>query len=179
MIKVPWKHAFYVGGFLAALCGVLGLVIAGGDLLTRNTIAANKVKKEQDGLRKVYGDNAEFSEAVEVKDDVYASIGKYWTVKIQGDEVGRVYSTSGTNSYGTVSLLVGVNKNYSLGNIVVLENTESYAATLEEKYLDVYKNAEDKESVVDNVKCGATFGASMCRDMIKAAQNHYKGGDAK
>lgn len=176
-MKISWKHAFYVGGFLAALCGVLGLVIAGGDLLTKDTIARNRIEKEQNGLKKVFGENVTYSEATEIKDENRASLQKYWTVSVDSKEVGRVYATSATNSYGTVSLLVGVYSDFSLGNVVALENTESYAATLEEGYLEPYAASEDKENAVNTVKCGATYGATMCRDMIVSARDHYKGGN--
>ena len=173
-MKISWKHAFYVGGFLAALCGVLGLVIAGGDMLTRDTIAKNKIQKEQNGLKKVFGENATYGEAKEIKNS--PTLQKYWTVEVENQEIGRVYATSNSNAYGTVSLLVGIGSDFSLGNIITLENTESYASTLEEKYLDVYASSSDKEAAVEQVKCGATFGATMCRDMIRAAQAHYQGG---
>ena len=174
-MKISWRHAFYVGGFLAILSGVMGLVIAGGDLLTRDTIAKNKIEKEQNGLKKVFGENVTFGEATSVPENEI--LQKYWTVAVNDAEIGRVYSTSAKNAYGTVSLLVGVNKDYSLGNIVVLENSESYAATLEENYLDVYAKSEDKETAVLAVKCGATEGAKICRNMILAARDHYKGGE--
>ena len=176
-MKVSWKHAFAVGGFLAALCGVLGLAIAGGNLLTKDTIAANKNRREESGLKKVYGDAASYGEAIQIKENEFPTLTKYWTVKVNEEVVGRVYATSDTNAYGTVSLLVGINANFSLGNIITLENTESYATTLQEGYLDVIDQAEDKLAAVAEVKCGATFGAKMCRDMILIAQAHYKGGE--
>ena len=175
-MKISWKRAFYVGGFLALLCGVLGLAIAGGDLLTKETIASNKIKKETEGLRKVFGDNCAYGEAVAVKDENYPYISKYWTVRNENQDLGRVYAVSGSNAYGDVSLLVGITNDYSLGNVVTLENTESYAATLEDGYLIPYGKASDKEKAVEEVKCGATYGAKLCRDMIRSAQSHYKEG---
>ena len=76
-----------------------------------------------------------------------------------------------------MSLLVGIYSDFSLGNIYVLENTESYATTLQDGYLTPYIQAEDKEAVIDNVRCGATYGAKLCRDLILTARNHYKGGN--
>ena len=175
-MKISWKHAFYVGGFLAGLCGVLGLVIAGGDLLTRDTIAKNKIQKEISSLKKVYGENADYGEAIELSEPQYASLKKYWTVSVNNEVVGRVYSTTNTNSYGTVSLLVGINLDYSYGNVITLENTESYATTLQEEYLDKVEAAEDKDYALTQVKCGATSGAKMCREMIESAKQHYQGG---
>ena len=173
-MKVSWKRCFIVGGFLAGLCGVLALAIAGGDLLTRETIAKNKAAKEESGLKKVFP-GAVAENPTEINEGY---LQKYWTVKNDEGILGRVYSTFGKNAYGNVGLLVGVYSDFTLGNIVTLENTESYGTTLEDGYLDPYAKAEDKEAVVDQVTCGATYGAKLCRDMIRAAQNHYKGGQA-
>ena len=173
-MKISWPHAFKVGGFLAGLCAILALAIAGGDLITRDIIAKNKLEKENSGLKKVFP-NGQIGEAVEVRDGY---LQKYWTVKSGEEELGRVYSTFGKNAYGDVSLLVGVYSDFTLGNIVTLENTESYGATLEEGYLEPYAAATNKEEAVEKVNCGATYGAKLCRDMILAAKQHYEGGQA-
>lgn len=171
-MKISWKRAFGVGGFLAGLCAVLALSIAGADIITKDIIAKNKIEKENAGLKKVFA-SGEYGEAKTLGEGY---LQKYWTVTSSNEELGRVYSASGKNAYGNVSLLVGIYADFSLGNIVVLENTESYGQTLEDGYLEPYQNATDKEAVVDQVNCGATYGAKLCRDMIRAAQEHYKGG---
>lgn len=173
-MKLSWKRAFMVGGFLAGLCGVLALGIAGVDLLTRDTIAKNKLEKEQAGLKTIFGAEAKIGEAVELNEAKYPSLKKYWTVDIPNEGEGRIYSASSRNGYGDVSLLIGVYADFSLGNISVLENTESYAQTLNDNYLEPYMSAEDKEKAAEEVKCGATFGAKMCRDMMKEASAHFR-----
>lgn len=175
-MKISWKRVFAVGGFLAGLCGVLGLLIAGGDLLTKDTIAKNKIEKESKGLRKIFGEEATYGEAVAVTDETRPTLQKYWTVQLGGTELGRVYSASGKNAYGDVSLLIGIYADYSLGTIYVLENTESYGTTLQENYLDVYDASDNKEEAVEQVSCGATYGAKLCREMILASKSHYEGG---
>lgn len=179
-MKVSWKKAFGIGGFLAVLCGTLAAAIAGVDLLTRGRIEEAKAEKEQNGLRHVFV-NAEFSEPVSIQDGEYPQLLKYYTVTAANDSskvVGRVYSAHGRNGYGEVGLLVGVYKDFSLGNIYVLENTQSYGPTLGDGYLDPYNEAMDKEEAVEAVHCGATFGAKLCRELIRQSQNHYKGGKA-
>lgn len=173
-MKVSWKRAFYVGGFLALLCGGLGLIIAGGDMITRDRIAQNEIEKEKSGLSKVFGSGCDYGEATSINDESWPTLKKFWTVKDGEKILGRVYAASGTNAYGDVSLLVGINADYSLGQISVLKNTESYATTLEDGYLIPYQQAEDKASIVTQVNCGATYGAKMCRDMILSAKTHYQ-----
>lgn len=171
-MKVSWKRAFYVGGFLAGLCAVLGLAIAGGDLLTRDRIAKNKADKEMAGLRSIFGEGALIGESVTIEDADFPTLKKYWPVTMAEDS-GRIYSASDTNAYGDISLLIGVYSDLSLGEIAVLENTESYAGALNDDYFEPYASAEDKDAAADNVKCGATFGAKMARNMMRSAQEHY------
>ncbi len=176
-MKIEWKKAFGVAGFLGGLCAVLALAIAGTDLLTKDRIAKNAAEKEANGLRQVFSlEGLEFSEAVEVNDDDFPTLKKYYTVTLNDAEYGRVYSTAGKNAYGDVALLVGLQADYSLSRIYVLTNTESYGPTLKDEYLDPYNEAEDKESAVTEVKCGATYGAKLCRDMILESKAHYLGG---
>ena len=177
-MKISWKRAFGVGGFLAGLCGVLALAIAGTDLLTRDTIARNKLEKEQNGLRKIFGGDANYGEATPLEDAEHPTLVKYWTVQENEKTLGRVYSAKGKNAYGEVALLIGVYSDFTLGNIVAIENTESYGQTLEDGYLLPYSQSNDKESAVEKVNCGATYGAKLCREMILAAKSHYQGGQA-
>ncbi len=176
-MKKYMKKAFLAGGVLAGLCGVMAAVIVGADFLTRDTIAKNNLEKEKSGLRKVFGPDAVYGEATEVSGVQY--VEKYWTVTVDEVEVGRVYRGSGKNGYGDITLLYGVNLDYSLGMVVTLVNTESYGTTLKENYLDPLSSAEDPDAAVDNVKCGATYGAKLCRSIIRAGQAHYKEGGSK
>ena len=174
-MTLSWKRAFGVGGFLAGLCAVLALAIAGGHLATKERIARNKIEKENSSLALVFGAEATYSAAVEIQDGNYPTLKKYWTVALPGDPLAaRVYSASNKNGYGTVSLLVGVYGDFRLGNIAILENSESFGPMLEEGYFEPYLAATDKEAAVEQVKCGATEGAKMTRDMIRMAQRHFR-----
>ena len=175
-MKKYMKKAFLAGGVLAGLCGVMAVAIVGADFLTRDTIAANNLAKENAGLRKVYGDSYTYSEAVSVSDSNYSYVEKYWTVTDGNAVIGRVYRGSGRNGYGEVTLLYGINADFTLAMVVTITNTESYGTTLKENYLDPLASAEDKDAAVQQVKCGATEGAKLCRAIILDGQRHYKDG---
>lgn len=170
-MKLDWKNGIKITLVLTAIASSAALLICGANAITAETIASNKIKKEKEGLAKVFGEGAIFGEAVSIDNDSHLT--KYWPVAI-GFEEARVYAASGSNSYGDISLLIGIYSDYSLGEMAILENTESYGALLEEKYIDAYKTAEDKEGALDSVKCGATYGATLIRNMVKEAVEHYK-----
>ena len=170
------KKAFLAGAVLAGLCGVMAVAIVGADFLTRGVIARNNEAKEQEGLRKVYGDSYAYGEAVAVSDSSYSHLEKYWNVTNGNEVIGRVYRGSGRNGYGEVTLLYGISVDFTLYNVVTITNTESYGTTLKENYLDPLSSAEDKDAQLEKIKCGATEGAKLCRAIILDGQKHYKEG---
>lgn len=175
-MKLSYGQAFKTGLLLASIAGISALLLSGLNRLTAPKITQNRLEKEAKGLRVIFGENALYDEAVEVKES--KAIEKYWPVTLENHESARVYSVSGTNSYGNVGLLVGVYGDFSLGTIYVLENTESYASTLQDEYIAKYIASEDKETAIDNVSCGATYGAKLVRSLILSAKEHFEGGNA-
>ena len=174
-MKIDWKSSFKIAGILTAIASVGAISIALTNVLTEPIIKENRALREQNGLKKVFGENAQFGEKVELKESDYPYLQSFYSVTLS-DSTGRVYSTKGTNSYGDVALLVGLNADYTIYNIVVMENTESYATTLNEGYLIPLIKSNDKETALDSVKCGATYGAKLVRDMVNQAKDHYKEG---
>ena len=71
-------------------------------------------------------------------------------------------------------MLIGISDG-KVKKVVFLENTESYASTVEDHVNNAY--APDKvttENIGDvDVKCGATFGAKTIKAMMQSALDHY------
>ena len=80
---------------------------------------------------------------------------------------GLAFLTSGSNMYGKVSLIVGFTVNEELAGVYFVTNEQTYASTLVENYVDPV-NAGTRE--VEDVKCGATYGATLVKDMINEAK---------
>ena len=70
--------------------------------------------------------------------------------------------------YGKISLIVGVFENTSsdfvFGKLSVVVDEQTYASTLEDEYIDVINGDSSK---IDDVSCGATYGAKLVRSMIE------------
>ncbi|MCR5078844.1 MAG: hypothetical protein K6B65_02860 [Bacilli bacterium] len=170
-MKIEWKKSFKIAAILCAIAGVSAVLVSLANVVTEPIIATNKATKEKNGLQKVFGSDATYGEKKELSDTKYL-LAYYPVTSSLGES--RVYSTSGNNAYGTVSLLVGITSGYSLYNLVVMENTESYATTLNENYIVTLINSDKKDEALNEVKCGATYGAKLIRDMVNAAKDHYK-----
>ena len=70
--------------------------------------------------------------------------------------------------YGKISLLVGFNNLNQFKGMSIITNEQTYASTLVEKYVEPIQNGSRK---IEDVSCGATYGAKLIRDMINDAQS--------
>ena len=145
------------------------LLIAGTNMLTRDSIKANEVKAINNGLAAIYDtESLKTSDATLDKEFEYV-ISSFYVVKDEADApLGYAFKTEGSNAYGKISLIVGFNANYIYKGVAVVENGQSFASTLKKKYLNpLVKEGKTVDEV--DVSCGATYGATLVHDMVKSA----------
>lgn len=160
--------AVTLGIIAAASAGIIGLT----NLLTAKQIAINEEKKFNAGIVAIFGENA----SVDTK---YKNEGKgkyiqewYWVHMGEGIDSNYIFKTTGSNMYGKISLLIGFDSSKVFKGTYTLVNEQTYASTLVENYL-VPVNGGDRE--LDDVSCGATYGAKLVRDMVNEAQEYCNG----
>ena len=155
-----------LGIIAATSAGIIGLT----NFLTKDRIAKNEKQRIKDGIAFIFGDNVEINGEFSINNNKYDLLTYGYSVK--NDESGLnkyAIRTYGYNSYGKVSLIVGVSEkdthDYIFMGVSVVSNEQSYASTLEEGYIDVLnKDTEHYEDV--DVHCGATYGATLVKNMI-------------
>ena len=165
------KKYLFTGLTLGAIAMASGLLIAGTNLITRDQIKANEQKTINNGLTSIYEVENLNSNLVELPEDQKFDyvLSSYYEVKNANNEpVGYAFRTKGSNSYGSISLIVGFNTNYIYQGVAVVENGQSFASTLQKNYLNPLIKEHKSLNEVD-VSCGATFGAKLTRDMINDA----------
>ena len=153
-----------------------GLLIGATNLITADRIAENEVKKINAGFVEIYEEEVtgKEDEAFNYNDYTYLK-ARYDIVNSDGINIGMAYRTLGSNAYGKISLIVGfINGSglrYVYKGISVVTNEQSFATTLEDNYLIPIQNGERD---LEDVKCGATYGATLVKDMIKEAKEAAK-----
>lgn len=160
------KRYLKVSLTLGLIAGCSALLIGVTNLVTADRIKENKVQKEKDGLKKVFLDSEQEFVTLDFNQN-FMYIEKIWSVKSGSKDLGFIYKTSGKNSYGNVSLLLGFSEK-KFANMVVLENTETYGSTLEENYI-VPVNSGSRD--FSEVSCGATYGAKLIQSMYEEAHD--------
>ncbi len=158
---------------LCALSAVAALAIAGTNMLTKSKIENNTKQAMEKSLKEVFPNALSFSE----KKDDFKFESKYlvnyyiaYEDENKANEVGYVYYVDGRNSYGEIALMVGVNQT-GVEQISVVINTESYASTLEDNYINPFISGSGS---LDDVSCGATYGATLIKNMTDASLQDYQ-----
>ena len=175
------------------------MIIAGGstvligavNAITAPVIADNTAKKENKSLAVVFDDtdvsdtyaSRTLDSAVAAKLKYVQKVWDVYTDKSKSTFVGTIARCAGTNQYGSVDFLIGFKgSDYQLSKLVMISDTMSYKGKLEPGYVDPYNAATDgadKEAALENVKCGATFAATLIHDCVneakKIAKNEIKG----
>ena len=186
-MKKDVLHYLKVGGILCAIGAGSALLIGLTNVLTAGPIEKNKQANEQKALKNIYSnEDVVFGEKTDINEDSkeYPYLLSYWNPTKQGEEVddtyGYIFKTKGSdkNNYGSVTMLVEITTEFKIGKISIVENTESYATTVQKDYVDRYNKDEIK---LEDVKCGATYGATLIKEMSESALNYCKNtfGEAK
>ena len=158
--------AITLGAIAAVSAGLIGLA----NLATRNRIAKNEYDKTMSGIASIFGDEAQIEKEYAIEGYTYAN----YVYEISNDSYA--FRTTGSNSYGKISLLVGIKDSlvmdadiheFVFTNLFIITNEQSFATTLVDNYIDPL-NSGDRD--LDDVSCSATFGARLVRDMINEAK---------
>ena len=160
--------AVTLGVIAAASAGLIGLT----NLLTAKQIQKNEQNKIKAGIVEIFADDAEILEEKPISDKSLKYTNYEYTLN-----KGVAYRTTGSNMYGKISMLVGyvymirpgdTEGDYLFAGIYLITNEQTYASTLNENYVTPLNNDDIK---YDDVKCGATYGATLIRDMIEETNN--------
>ncbi len=189
MMNKDIKHYLVVGGILCAIGATSALLIGLTNLVTSGPIEEHAKIKEEQALKEVFlnddgtlptdlvsGEKLSLKEGIDSKFD---NLLCYWNPKSSeekdgvDEKYGYVFKAEAAdkNNYGTITLLVAINNDYSIGRISIVKNTESYANVVQKDYIDPYNKGD---ILLNDVTCGATFGATAIKEMATSASNYVK-----
>lgn len=194
---------------LASIALICAAIIASINLLTSGKIKENEANTKASTIEVIYSDFDKDKSFEQSKEDLKAlgveadSVESAFVAKDSNDNlIGYVFTVTGKNAYGTISLMVAVEENVNgelfVHQVEFLTNDQSYSSTVAEHVKNSYHTIGKKKAVLNpyssgeaqvigdlseadindentvNVKCGATFGATLVRtlvlDALKAAE---------
>lgn len=168
-----YKSYLKTGLILAAITAICGIMIALLNGVTAPIIEENNYKKEQETLALIF-ENATFENLDIIEND--SKINKVYLAKVNDEILGYVYLVSGKNAYGTIELMIGISDG-SVCAVEIITNTQSFSKVVNQ-YVNDLDNLDINNQNIDDldVKCGATYGAKLVKELINVALDHYQGG---
>lgn len=158
------KHYILTSVTLGLIGAASALLIGGSNMITKERIAQNEINKINSGIAEIFGNSSSIANEADL---AYEYANHVYEIKAE-EPVGYAFKTSGSNMYGKVSLIVGFNLDKQFKQMVVVTNEQTYAQALMDNYINPLNNGSKDN--IDDVTCGATYGAKLVRDMIKDAQ---------
>ena len=173
------KKYILTGVVLGSIAAVAAGLIAATNLVTKDRIQQNEIDKLNKGLVKIFDNEKASILEDEIISETYVdsdskfnvSMSHFYKVEDRDnkDFLGYAVRCDGSNDYGKISLIAGFEPvELSFKTISVITNEQSYASTLKKKYINSVENGGDYESE-NAVHCGATYGATLIRAMIRGA----------
>ncbi len=166
------KHMVLTAVTLGAIAACSAALIGLANFFTRDAIEKNKEKRFNAGITAIFGENSEAHEFSDLSE--LDLLDKAYSVHKDDVTTGWAIVATGSNMYGKISLIAGFDYSSKLFvGTYLITNEQTYASTLVENYVTPLNN--DDGFSIDDVSCGATYGAKLVRDLINAAQSYVDG----
>ena len=131
-MKISGKFILKVAGTLTVISLVVAALLGLVDNVTADKIAAIDAEKTRVAMSAVVPEGSEFTDALELTDDVVAAakaqggtITELYGVTNGGTEAGYVAKVSASGSQGSIVMMVGVDANKAITGISVVSHSET------------------------------------------------------
>ena len=164
---------------LTLIAGICALMIAGVNALTSGIIADNAFAKKEALCQEIFPE-FDASTSTPVTEGFSSD---YIGEKIVANDsssnlLGYIYTVKGSNAYGAIELLVGINLDYTLKGVRFINNGQSYTQETANHVNDKYVTGLDSGSVSGiDVNCGATYAAKLVKALVESAFADCQGGN--
>ncbi len=166
------KYAI-TASILTLIAGVCAALIASINLLTAPIITKNNDKKKEELCAQIF-ENFDLSHSTVVSEG-FASDSIQEMIKANdqdGTELGFIFTVSGSNAYGQIVLLVGINLENKLEGVRFITNGQSFSSETEKHLNTQYNKDMSYNDVLDldlsnsDVTAGATYASKLIRELI-------------
>lgn len=162
------KEILRLGGILCIITLVVALMLSGVNLLTRDIIAQNTLRAENDARAEIIP--AESFE--DVGDGIYAA-------KKSGEIIGYCVSVESSGFGGKISMIVGINTDKSVAGVRIISHSETAglgAKAAEPTFTDSFMGASFPLSVTkttpeNNTQITAISGATITSNAVVTGVN--------
>ena len=166
------KKYILTGVVLGSIAAVAAGLVAVTNLLTEKKIAQNEADAITRGIKSIFGEGAKNSPGGEVTGKKFVTY--FYEVDYKNSDLemhGYAFKCEGSNMYGKISLIAGFDSSSNFMSLYLVKNEQTYASTLVDKYVVPLNEGNAK---LEDVKCGATYGATTVKEMVEEAKEVSK-----
>ena len=131
-MKISGKFILKVAGTLTVISLITAFLLGLVNGVTKDKIAAIEAEKTRVAMSAVVPEGSEFTDALELTDDVVAAakaqggtITELYGVTNGGAEAGYVAKVSASGSQGTITMMVGIDANKAITGVSVVSHSET------------------------------------------------------
>ena len=131
-MKISGKFILKVAGTLTVISLITAFLLGLVNGVTKDKIAAIDAEKTRVAMSAVVPEGSEFTDALELTDDVVAAakaqggtITELYGVTNGGAEAGYVAKVAASGSQGTITMMVGIDANKAITGISVVSHSET------------------------------------------------------
>lgn len=168
---------------LVIIGGFSGLAIWATNEATFETIQENARIKEENFYKEIFELDSDFEIEFE-KTDLDGTINQEVVIKdkITKEVIGTIYRGYDKNSYGDITVLVGIDLEGSISKVIISDtsNTPNYVKKITKRtdtvpsYLDHF-TGQSYDSVTVDSSTGASYSYGSVSKIVEAATNAYGG----
>lgn len=152
---------------LGSIAAVSAGLIAVTNLVTEKKIKQNEQNKINLGISEIFGKGSLVKSEKDLNEYKY-TVYLYEIENNANEFLGYAFRSEGSNMYGKISLIAGFSaQSHNFMSLYLIKNEQTYASTLVDNYISPL-NSNDRE--LEDVSCGATYGAKLVRDMVNEAK---------
>jgi len=170
------KSKIIVGIKLFIVAALSGYILFLINSVTRPVIDKNRIIREEAKYSVIFPSMDSY-EKIEVKEGLLEA--RIIIKDVDGVTIGSIYSAGANNDYGSISILIGVDKENNISGVeyTMLNQTPSYASKVSnEEFLNRFIGNATSTSYADfDVKVGATYSATTTRDLVDQVSKYHEG----
>lgn len=161
---------------LTLIAGVCAALIASINLLTAPIITKNNDEKKSKLCAQIF-ETFDLEHSTIISEGFSSDFIEENIIACDkdGNVLGWIFTVSGSNAYGQIVLLVGINIDEKLEGVRFITNGQSFSSETEKHLNTQYKDDMSMDDVLDldlsksDVTAGATYASKLIRELVSAA----------
>jgi len=161
---------------LVVIGALSGIIIYGVNVATEEKIVKNRIEQEFDYYKDLF--NLDSDSKIILSEPTELSNGPDVELIVYDENftiIGYVYKTATKNSYGDITILVGIDTTGKISNAVIsaTTNTPNFVQTIKSKYIGNFVGQDASSVEIYDGLTGASYTYGSVVDVVTSSAAYY------